>query len=46
MDLGVHLPLMWFGDEPLSLERLARVVDTARDCDFAAIAANDHWRRP
>jgi len=43
VDLGVHLPLMRFGDEELSLERLARVVDTARECGFAAIAANDHF---
>ena len=43
MDLGVHLPLMPFGDEPLSLERIGRVVDTARECGFAAIAANDHF---
>lgn len=43
MDLGVHLPLMRFGEEPLSLERLARTVDTARECEFAAVAANDHF---
>jgi alkanesulfonate monooxygenase SsuD/methylene tetrahydromethanopterin reductase-like flavin-dependent oxidoreductase (luciferase family) len=43
VDLGVHLPLMPFGDEPLSLERLARAVDAARDCGFAAVAANDHF---
>jgi alkanesulfonate monooxygenase SsuD/methylene tetrahydromethanopterin reductase-like flavin-dependent oxidoreductase (luciferase family) len=43
VDLGVHLPLMRFGGEPLSLERLARVVDTARECGFAAVAANDHF---
>ncbi len=42
MDLGVHLPLMPFGGEPLSLGRLGRVVDTARDSGFAALAANDH----
>ena len=33
---------MPFGGEPLSLERLGRVVDTARDSGFAALAANDH----
>ena len=43
MDLGVHLPLMPFGGEPLSLERLARVVDATRECGFAAVAANDHF---
>ena len=43
MDLGVHLPLMSFGGEPTSLERLGTVVDTARECGFVAIAANDHF---
>ena len=43
MELGVHLPLMEFGDEGQSLARLTRVVDTARDCGFAAISANDHF---
>lgn len=42
MELGVHLPLMKFGEEPLSLGRLQRAVDTARECGFAAISANDH----
>jgi alkanesulfonate monooxygenase SsuD/methylene tetrahydromethanopterin reductase-like flavin-dependent oxidoreductase (luciferase family) len=42
VDLGVHLPLMPFG-EALSRERLARAVDSARDGGFAAIAANDHF---
>ena len=43
MELGVHLPLIPFGDEPLSLARLTRVVDTARECGFAAVSANDHF---
>jgi alkanesulfonate monooxygenase SsuD/methylene tetrahydromethanopterin reductase-like flavin-dependent oxidoreductase (luciferase family) len=43
MKLGVHLPLMEFGDEGQSLARLARVVETARDCGFAAVSANDHF---
>src|SRR5215217_6546483 len=34
---------MRFGDAPLSLERLARTVDAARDCGFAAVSANDHF---
>src|SRR3954470_24610888 len=34
---------MPFGDEPLSLARVRRVVDTARDCGFAAVSANDHF---
>jgi alkanesulfonate monooxygenase SsuD/methylene tetrahydromethanopterin reductase-like flavin-dependent oxidoreductase (luciferase family) len=42
VDLGVHLPLLPFGDEPLSLGRLAKTVDAARECGFAAISANDH----
>lgn len=42
MDLGVHLPLMDFGDEPASLGRLNRAVDAARDLGFAAVSANDH----
>ena len=42
MELGVHLPLMPFGDA-LSLRRLQATVDAARDCGFAAVAANDHF---
>jgi alkanesulfonate monooxygenase SsuD/methylene tetrahydromethanopterin reductase-like flavin-dependent oxidoreductase (luciferase family) len=36
MDLGVHLPLT--NPQP----RLRAVVETARDCGFAAVSANDH----
>ena len=43
MDLGVHLPLMRFGDEALSLARLQEAVDAARECGFAAVSANDHF---
>jgi alkanesulfonate monooxygenase SsuD/methylene tetrahydromethanopterin reductase-like flavin-dependent oxidoreductase (luciferase family) len=43
VDLGVHLPLLPFGDEPLSLARLRKAVDTARECSFAAVSANDHF---
>jgi alkanesulfonate monooxygenase SsuD/methylene tetrahydromethanopterin reductase-like flavin-dependent oxidoreductase (luciferase family) len=43
VELGVHLPLMQFGEERLSLGRLEATVDTARDCGFAAISANDHF---
>jgi alkanesulfonate monooxygenase SsuD/methylene tetrahydromethanopterin reductase-like flavin-dependent oxidoreductase (luciferase family) len=43
MDLGVHLPLMQFGDEPLSAERLGNAVDAAVECGFAAVSANDHF---
>ncbi len=43
MDLGVHLPLMDFGDEPPSMRRLRDAIDAARDCGFAAVSANDHF---
>jgi alkanesulfonate monooxygenase SsuD/methylene tetrahydromethanopterin reductase-like flavin-dependent oxidoreductase (luciferase family) len=43
VDFGVHLPLMPFGDEPLSLGRLAKAVDAAKECGFAAVSANDHF---
>jgi alkanesulfonate monooxygenase SsuD/methylene tetrahydromethanopterin reductase-like flavin-dependent oxidoreductase (luciferase family) len=43
MDLGVHLPLIAFRDEPLSLERLEQAVDAAREHGFAAVSANDHF---
>jgi alkanesulfonate monooxygenase SsuD/methylene tetrahydromethanopterin reductase-like flavin-dependent oxidoreductase (luciferase family) len=43
VDLGVHLPLMPFGDEPLSFERLGQTVDAAREYGFAAVSANDHF---
>ena len=48
MELAVHLPLMEFGDEGQSLGRVTRAVDAARECDFAAVSANDHFlfRRP
>ena len=42
MELGVHLPLMQFGDDALSRRRLEATVDAAKDCGFAAISANDH----
>jgi alkanesulfonate monooxygenase SsuD/methylene tetrahydromethanopterin reductase-like flavin-dependent oxidoreductase (luciferase family) len=42
VELGVHLPLMPFGLEPLSLERLEATVDAARECGFAAVSSNDH----
>jgi alkanesulfonate monooxygenase SsuD/methylene tetrahydromethanopterin reductase-like flavin-dependent oxidoreductase (luciferase family) len=43
VDLGIHLPLMQFGSEELSFRRLAETVDTARECGFAAVSANDHF---
>jgi alkanesulfonate monooxygenase SsuD/methylene tetrahydromethanopterin reductase-like flavin-dependent oxidoreductase (luciferase family) len=42
VELGVHLPLMKLGEEPLTFGRLQRAVDTARECGFAAISVNDH----
>src|SRR4051812_32523836 len=42
MELAVHLPLMQFGDEPLSLRRLQAATDAAREGGFAAVSANDH----
>ena len=43
MELGLHLPLMEFGDEGQSLGRLTGAVDAARECGFAAVSANDHF---
>jgi alkanesulfonate monooxygenase SsuD/methylene tetrahydromethanopterin reductase-like flavin-dependent oxidoreductase (luciferase family) len=43
LELAVHLPLMEFGDEGLSLVRLTRAADAARECAFAALSANDHF---
>jgi alkanesulfonate monooxygenase SsuD/methylene tetrahydromethanopterin reductase-like flavin-dependent oxidoreductase (luciferase family) len=42
VELGAHLPLMQFDGEPLTRQRLTAAVDAARDCGYAAIAANDH----
>src|SRR5436305_3067109 len=43
MQLGVHLPVMEFGEECQSLRRLPAVVDVARESGFAAVSANDHF---
>jgi alkanesulfonate monooxygenase SsuD/methylene tetrahydromethanopterin reductase-like flavin-dependent oxidoreductase (luciferase family) len=43
LELGIHLPLMQFGDEELSLARLTGAADAARECGFAAVSANDHF---
>src|SRR5918995_2959763 len=43
MELGAHLPLMEFGDEGHSLDRVMGTVDAARECWFAAVSANDHF---
>jgi alkanesulfonate monooxygenase SsuD/methylene tetrahydromethanopterin reductase-like flavin-dependent oxidoreductase (luciferase family) len=46
LELAVHLPLVEFGDEGQSLDRVTRTVDAARECGFAAVSANDHFGRP
>jgi alkanesulfonate monooxygenase SsuD/methylene tetrahydromethanopterin reductase-like flavin-dependent oxidoreductase (luciferase family) len=43
LELGVHLPLIEFGDEGQSLGRLARSVDAARDFGFSSVSVNDHF---
>ncbi len=43
MDLGVHLPLLDFQGEGLSLARLIAAVDAAREHGFAAVSSNDHF---
>ncbi len=43
MDIGVHLPLMEFGEEGSSLARLEATAEAAVECGFAAISANDHF---
>jgi alkanesulfonate monooxygenase SsuD/methylene tetrahydromethanopterin reductase-like flavin-dependent oxidoreductase (luciferase family) len=42
MDLGLHLPLIQFGDDALTRGRLNDAVDAAREAGFAAVSANDH----
>jgi alkanesulfonate monooxygenase SsuD/methylene tetrahydromethanopterin reductase-like flavin-dependent oxidoreductase (luciferase family) len=43
VELAVHLPLMEFGGEGVSRDRLVRAVDAARECGLAAVSANDHF---
>jgi alkanesulfonate monooxygenase SsuD/methylene tetrahydromethanopterin reductase-like flavin-dependent oxidoreductase (luciferase family) len=43
MELGVHLPLIEFGDEGQSLGRLQATVDAAGQSGFVAVSANDHF---
>jgi len=43
MDFGVHLPLMEFGNEGLSLAQLQATVDAARAGGFSTVSANDHF---
>lgn len=42
MDCGAHLPVIDFGLQRFSLERLASYVRTARDLGFKAVSTNDH----
>jgi alkanesulfonate monooxygenase SsuD/methylene tetrahydromethanopterin reductase-like flavin-dependent oxidoreductase (luciferase family) len=42
MKVGVHLPLMEFRGEGLSVTRLNETVDAAREHSLDAISANDH----
>jgi alkanesulfonate monooxygenase SsuD/methylene tetrahydromethanopterin reductase-like flavin-dependent oxidoreductase (luciferase family) len=48
MEIGVHLPQLDFDGEGLSLSRVIRTVETARELGFAAVSANDHfvYQRP
>ena len=43
LELGLHLPLIEFGDEGQALARLCAAVDAARESGFAAASANDHF---
>jgi alkanesulfonate monooxygenase SsuD/methylene tetrahydromethanopterin reductase-like flavin-dependent oxidoreductase (luciferase family) len=43
VELALHLPLIDVGGEGLSLARLQRAVDAARECGFAAVSSNDHF---
>src|SRR5215213_7108465 len=42
MELAAHLPLMEFGGEGQSLDRLRGTTDAARELGYAAVSANDH----
>ena len=42
MDYGAHLPVIDFGSQRFSLERLSTYVQTARDLGFKAVSTNDH----
>jgi len=48
LDYGVHLPVIDFGFQPFSLERLAAYVQTADKLGFKAVSTNDHliYSRP
>jgi len=42
LDYGAHLPVIDFGNQGYSLERLAAYVRIARELGFKAISTNDH----
>jgi hypothetical protein len=42
LDYGVHLPVIDFGFQRFSLERLAAYVKTAAELGFKAVSTNDH----
>ena len=42
MDYGAHLPVVDFGNQRYSMERLAAYVQTARDLGLQAVSTNDH----
>ena len=48
MDYGAHLPVIDFGDQQFSLERLLAYVQAARELGFRAVSTNDHlsYSRP
>ena len=48
LDYGVHLPVIDFGFQRFSLERLAAYVKTAAELGFKAVSTNDHliYSRP
>jgi hypothetical protein len=39
---GVHLPLIDFGGQPLTVERLVEYAETATRLGFDAVSVNDH----
>lgn len=41
MDHGLHLPLMDFGGNPLTLNHLIAYAETGQQLGFSALAAND-----
>jgi alkanesulfonate monooxygenase SsuD/methylene tetrahydromethanopterin reductase-like flavin-dependent oxidoreductase (luciferase family) len=42
MEIGAHLPLMDFGGDSFTLDRLRGYAKTAVECGFSMLAANDH----